>query len=269
VTFTGLFRGRRGTEPYVGTHSIGDTCYIHDAGSFVEVPAREGQLQIEVAVDSVDAVSTIHTLSRQSETDWVVENVRRYDHWQYTGLSATADPGGDAVTAVFRASSRNPYENGFADSTGSVFYDNPPPPPLITIALLSAPYNKELFDIERSTKSIGDAAPPGLITAPVSTYILFAVVDPNNGRGARILRADTTARGIVLTTSEGGVDRRATLWGVAFHGSIYGTGLRYMKTFVFPGTVDYRASPYEVEYYGIDESADGGGGAYKGAVLYE
>jgi hypothetical protein len=263
ATFFGLFRGRRGTEPYTDNHVEGELCYAYDANAFVPAPALAGQLQIEVAVDRSSAPSVIHNLSRRSEMLWRVDNVTRYDHWQYTGLPATADPGGDAVAAFFRCTTRVAYTNQFADSPTSIYYDNPVRGlPASTIAILSAPYNEALFDTERLTKSVNGVAPPNVVNPASSTYILYVMIDPRNGQGAAIQRDEAAARGISVGSATVGT----TLYGAAFLGSLTSSELRHVTPFMFPGFVDYRQREYELIAAGLDGSADGSGSGYMGAL---
>jgi hypothetical protein len=263
VTFSGLFRGRRGTEPYTDEHTADEVCYIYEATSFVVIPAAVGQTQVEV---TCGGRSSIYDLSLRSETHWRVENVMRYDHWQYSGLPATADPGGPNVVSFFKCSSRLRYANDFTDSDTSPYYELPVLPPA-TIVLLSAPYDAALYATELATKAVNGALPPGVTSAPDSTYILYALSETNSPSRASITSTEALRRNHILVSAN--ADARRTLWGIAFYGSLYDNISRHVRKFVFPGAVDYRQLPYEVTAYGLPASEDGAGGGYKGAVFCE
>lgn len=140
VTFTGLLRGRFGTDEFIDSHVAGEVCAIYDTTRIVE-----GTVNWDASDYGVAIASTYNTLEprrrRTIELDFESQLNRK---WSNTSVKMFRKTAGSNRGLYFRLFPRMRFRNTFqddGDANAEVFTDNG----RMCLAILSGPYDDDLF----------------------------------------------------------------------------------------------------------------------------
>lgn len=141
VTFTGLFRGRFGTDEFMDSHVVGEVCAIYDTSRIVE-----GPLGWDAADYGVAVAATFDPLDprrrRTIEVDFSSQLNRK---WSNNSLTMFRKSTGSNRGLYFRPFPRMRFKNTFTDDGNQpVFSDNG----RLCLAILSSAYDDDLFRAE-------------------------------------------------------------------------------------------------------------------------